>query len=546
MQEQDWALLGIAPTAELVAIKKAYALKLRVTRPDDDAQAYQALRGAYERAQKWVGLQRQDQQPFASQPSPHAGATSSTTSATKASTSADDHLLTTPLPSEYVAHLNRLHHSQGNATLMTSWPEIEAMLVEQPLSRRAAWSATFGRWVIEQPSLPFDFVEALCLHFEWLDDYRIERQIGIDLAEPLQRAISAHAIRQAVADQVGEPATPAPPAPPSADVLERVAIIEKLVNRRVSARSRFWLTVLLRPMLVSLTRGLDRDALDACGVDPLSQDVLRRALSTSGRLRALVLFASLLAVFGAFADEIRYVIFQGVIWAGIAATWMALAHFLGLLMNYGPLLEPPGKPPLSRWRQHRLHPVPGLCLLGFVAALTWGAPRIATTAGVLLSGGTVDSLYLLWRILAWPLALVGAALAWPRSVWSSPVSAGLLLAVVASAWPGAAGNVTRAGLLAAAAAYVLAGTAIYEGKLRAGRLLGAAFYPIAITLKLGERWGWTFALMPGVLPLAALLAWKPALHATTLALVWTCLAACIYEFHRRSETWALARLNRAT
>lgn len=52
MWEQDWALLGIAPTTELAAIKKAYALKLKTTRPDDDAAAYQALRGAYERAQQ--------------------------------------------------------------------------------------------------------------------------------------------------------------------------------------------------------------------------------------------------------------------------------------------------------------------------------------------------------------------------------------------------------------------------------------------------------------------------------------------------------------
>ena len=136
-------------------------------------------------------------------------------------------------------------------------------------------------------------------------------------------------------------------------------------------------------------------------------------------------------------------------------------------------------------------------------------------------------------------------MAWPLSTRASQVSAGLLLALVVSTWPGVTGGSTHAGLFASAAVYVLAGVANYEGKLRAGRLFSVVFYPIAVTLKLTARWGWTFALMPGVLPLAALLAWKPPLHAMTLALVWTCVATCVYEFHHRGEAWALARLDRA-
>lgn len=47
---QDCATVGLAaPSTELGEIKRAYAKTLRKTRPDDDAQAYQALREAYDR-----------------------------------------------------------------------------------------------------------------------------------------------------------------------------------------------------------------------------------------------------------------------------------------------------------------------------------------------------------------------------------------------------------------------------------------------------------------------------------------------------------------
>ena len=45
-----WAELGIEPTDHVRSVKRAYAKRLKSTRPDDDLAGFQRLREAYERA----------------------------------------------------------------------------------------------------------------------------------------------------------------------------------------------------------------------------------------------------------------------------------------------------------------------------------------------------------------------------------------------------------------------------------------------------------------------------------------------------------------
>jgi tetratricopeptide (TPR) repeat protein len=47
---EKWEVLGIEPTEDISVIKKAYAKKLKICRPDEDPQGFQSLREAYEAA----------------------------------------------------------------------------------------------------------------------------------------------------------------------------------------------------------------------------------------------------------------------------------------------------------------------------------------------------------------------------------------------------------------------------------------------------------------------------------------------------------------
>ncbi|THD50207.1 molecular chaperone DnaJ [Enterobacteriaceae bacterium ML5] len=47
-----WSVLGIEPTQDITVIKRAYALQLKKTRPDQDPDAYQQLREAFESARR--------------------------------------------------------------------------------------------------------------------------------------------------------------------------------------------------------------------------------------------------------------------------------------------------------------------------------------------------------------------------------------------------------------------------------------------------------------------------------------------------------------
>ena len=54
-----WKILEINSTSDEKAIRRAYAKKLKVTRPDEDPAGYQALRAAFDEALVQAAYQRE-------------------------------------------------------------------------------------------------------------------------------------------------------------------------------------------------------------------------------------------------------------------------------------------------------------------------------------------------------------------------------------------------------------------------------------------------------------------------------------------------------
>ncbi|MEN4921516.1 TonB family protein [Achromobacter spanius] len=65
-------VLGIAPTRDSKAIRRAYAAALKLIDQQTEAEAFERLRAAYERAQEWAGRQADDTPPASAQA--HTGA----------------------------------------------------------------------------------------------------------------------------------------------------------------------------------------------------------------------------------------------------------------------------------------------------------------------------------------------------------------------------------------------------------------------------------------------------------------------------------------
>lgn len=211
MHTLDWEQLGIAPTTDAAAIKRAYALKLRRTRPDDDARAYQRLREAYDRALWWARHATQDVDeavpptdstrpgaPLGVEPDPPpapphqvAPPPAPVAKAAPASRPAPP----TASPEALFSQAMQAWQQRGAAGVLAAWPALKAGLHALPLSQDAEASARFADLVIGVPQMPSDFVRALQEHFGWLGNFRTARSIGAARADALQEVLAEVSFR---------------------------------------------------------------------------------------------------------------------------------------------------------------------------------------------------------------------------------------------------------------------------------------------------------------------------------------------------------------
>jgi hypothetical protein len=500
MFPEDWQRLGLeAPSADLATIKRAYAARLKRTRPDDDAEAYQALRQAYERAQQWARWEH-EQRPepgpeSAGGPAPAVAQTSAATAQEVAADVAEAGdaaaaLSTLPSFTSPEALVERAHgrwRDGGERALIEHWPELRAGLDALPLVALPEVSARLADLVIHVPQLPDAFVVGLQRHFGWLDDFRTARLIGNARVQALHEVLDDRIVRP-----VTDPALLAE--------LEPVLLLARLQRQQQHWRAQ---------ARAVLEGGVPRQLFEAVaprrwrqfGLDHESQKSLRALFSRTQSLRTgllVALLAAAMALWGEPPAQIVALLLVG----GIAtllsffvAMWLtgSLGGWFGLRQQQTAFAAR-----LRQWHAHpRRLPVALALLAGSALGGAWAGGPWAPA----------------WPLLPWLpwffFALLGAMAAWPADLRHGAVAIGAI-AIGSYAfgrwlpatspwigtWPAVALSLALLWVLLACAAYERGwwGTRQSQGALLAPAAWAVS--PIVNSLALCDRWGYLFALAP--------------------------------------------------
>ena len=524
MDPEDWQRLGLdAPSDDLATIKRAYAARLKRTRPDDDAEAYQALREAYERAQQWAHFNAQQAyllpraqpaepaQPAQPAVDPRSAADDQVASPLRGPTppEAIEALPEVMSPEALVERAHGIWRDHGEQALLAHWPDLRAGLDALPLVALPEVSARLADLVIHVPQLPDAFVVELQRHFGWLDDFRTARLIGSHRVQALHEVLE---------DRIVRPITD----PALLSELEPVLQLARLQREGRPWRAQF-LSVLQGGAPSLLFDAIAPQRWRQFGLDLDALKSLRALFSRTQNLRITLLvglLAGVMALAGEPAAEIVTLLVVGgfiSLFAFFIAMWLtgSLGGWFGLRQQPTALA--------ARLREWHAHPR----RIGVALALLAGS----AVAGAWAGGPMAPD----WPLLPWlpwfVLVLVGSMAAWPSDLRHGAVAlaATAIASHVFGRWLPAASpwvGTMPAVALSLALLWVLLGCAAYERgwwgtRQQAGAVLAPpawAFAPIVNSLGLCDRWGYFFALAP--LPCVVVL-----VHTGLVSSAWRTLVA---------------------
>ena len=520
MCKSDWEVLGIERTADLPSIKKAYATRLRVTRPDDDADAYQLLRAAYGRVQQWARSARHED------PSPEA-----LIDPARAVTSAGEEEQFTELPApppehgasepivgsaEVAAWAQRLasQRAADRTILFAAWSEVRARLLTVPLHLQTEASARFADLVIREQWLPVEIVEDLQRHFGWLDDFRAARMLGPE---------RLHALHETLEDRIVRPIT-------NPDVLNHFAPLIYL--HRLGEQGRqwkaAWFATCLGAPLAELANSLDPRSRKRLGLNTDARLVVESVLSWANiaRMGALLLVVALLLLPRVLVD-------RSADWAILLVGPLVAAMVLYLLKMAAAFISGLSRMQLQRdaafqqrWDRIREH---------------WAcaALGLALLAGVALFNGLMaDGLPIEFAGLP---CLIGLLLAWPRQPnYSIVVLAGMVLMALIFSLPPFL-RYDKPTLLCWMSVWMLGGLLTHLQR-REIPGLSLCFRPVTNSLRLCDRYGYKLALAPMVLAGVVLIA-VDGIHGGSVLAIWAVSIFGLYALQDRLTKFALARID---